>query len=69
MVEVWRDITERKSREARMAEFQRLVSLGMLASGFSHEVNTPLGTMLVHLDEVRSVAGAERAGDGLTAGP
>jgi PAS domain S-box-containing protein len=53
VVEVWRDITERKSREARMAEFQRLVSLGMLASGFSHEVNTPLGTMLVHLDEMR----------------
>ena len=55
VVEVWRDITERKSREARMAEFQRLVSLGMLASGFSHEVNTPLGTMLVHLDEARRV--------------
>lgn len=53
VVEVWRDITERKSREARMAEFQRLVSLGMLASGFSHEVNTPLGTMLVYLDEIR----------------
>lgn len=52
VVEVWRDITERKSREARMAEFQRLVSLGMLASGVSHEINTPLGTMLVHLDDV-----------------
>jgi PAS domain S-box-containing protein len=56
VVEVWRDITERKSREARMAEFQRLVSLGMLASGFSHEMNTPLGTMLVHLDDVRRSA-------------
>ncbi len=60
VVEVWRDITERKSREARMAEFQRLVSLGMLASGFSHEVNTPLGTMLVHLDEVRRQAAQDR---------
>jgi PAS domain S-box-containing protein len=57
VVEVWRDITERKSREAKMAEFQRLVSLGMLASGFSHEMNTPLGTMLVHLDDVRRCAG------------
>ena len=56
VVEVWRDITERQSREARMAEFQRLVSLGMLASGFSHEVNTPLGTMLVHVDDVRRCA-------------
>jgi PAS domain S-box-containing protein len=59
VVEVWRDITERKSREARMAEFQRLVSLGTLASGFSHEINTPLGTMLVYLDEVRKFAGAD----------
>ncbi|MDO8794146.1 MAG: ATP-binding protein [Vicinamibacterales bacterium] len=62
VVEVWRDITERKSREARMAEFQRMVSLGMLASGFSHEVNTPLGTMLVRLDEVRKMADADSTG-------
>ncbi len=61
VVEVWRDITERKSHEARMAEFQRLVSLGMLASGFSHEVNTPLATMLVHVDEVRRVADSNSA--------
>ncbi|MBI2216126.1 MAG: PAS domain-containing protein [Candidatus Rokubacteria bacterium] len=65
VVEVWRDVTERKSREARMAEFQRLVSLGMLASGFSHEVNTPLGTMLVHLDEVRRFADTHGATAGL----
>jgi PAS domain S-box-containing protein len=58
VVEVWRDITERQSREARMAEFQRLVSLGMLASGFSHEVNTPLGTMLLHVDDLRRCAAA-----------
>lgn len=62
VVEVWRDITERKSREARMAEFQRLVSLGILASGFSHEVNTPLATMLVHLDEVGRVSKKDGAG-------
>ncbi len=62
VVEVWRDITERKSREAQMAEFQRLVSLGMLASGFSHEVNTPLGTMLVYLDDLRHSAGPADAG-------
>jgi PAS domain S-box-containing protein len=68
VVEVWRDITERKSREAKMAEFQRLVSLGMLASGFSHEVNTPLATMLVHLDEVRRTAPAGDAGPPAVAG-
>jgi PAS domain S-box-containing protein len=67
VVEVWRDITQRKSREARMAEFQRLVSLGMLASGFSHEVNTPLGTMLIHVDEVKRLAGGDPALDAVRA--
>ena len=52
VVEVWRDITDRKSSEAKMAEFDRLASLGMLASGFSHEVNTPLGSMLVCIDSI-----------------
>jgi len=46
VVEVWRDITERVKEEERLAEIERLVSLGVLASGFSHEVNTPLASML-----------------------
>lgn len=53
VVEVWRDITDRRSAEARLAEFQRLASVGMLASGISHEVNTPLasiGTCLEAID-------------------
>ena len=49
-VEVWRDITDRRSAEARWAEAQRLASLGMLASGFSHEVNTPLASIRTCLD-------------------
>jgi PAS domain S-box-containing protein len=43
VVEVWRDISERREAEARLSESHRLASLGMLASGFSHELNTPLG--------------------------
>ncbi len=60
VVEVWRDITRRRQEEARLAESYRLASLGMLASGFSHEINTPLGTVLAcvegmigHLNETR----------------
>jgi PAS domain S-box-containing protein len=45
VVEVWRDITDRRSAEARLADYQRMASLGMLASGFSHEVNTPLASI------------------------
>lgn len=46
VVEVWRDITERVREEQRLAEIERLSSLGVLASGLSHEVNTPLATTL-----------------------
>lgn len=50
VVEVWRDITSRRLAEARMAEQHRMASLGLLASGFSHEMNTPLGTTLVAVE-------------------
>ena len=46
VVELWRDITERVREEERLAEIERLSSLGVLASGLSHEVNTPLATTL-----------------------
>lgn len=46
VVEVWRDITERVREEEHLAEIERLSSLGVLASGLSHEVNTPLATAL-----------------------
>jgi PAS domain S-box-containing protein len=46
VVEIWRDITERVREETRLAELERLESLGALAAGFSHEVSTPLATTL-----------------------
>jgi PAS domain S-box-containing protein len=47
VVEIWRDITERVHEETRLAELERLESMGTLASGFSHEMNTPLATTLM----------------------
>jgi signal transduction histidine kinase len=59
---VWRDITERVREEERLAEIERLSSLGVLASGLSHEVNTPLATTLTCsesiLDRLDEEAGA-----------
>ena len=52
VVEVWRDITERRQTEARIAESHRLASLGLLASGFSHELNTPLGSVLTCVEGI-----------------
>lgn len=52
VVEVWRDISERRAAEANLAESHRLASLGILASGFSHELNTPLATVLVCVEGI-----------------
>jgi PAS domain S-box-containing protein len=52
VVEVWRDISDRRAAEARLAESHRLASLGLLASGFSHELNTPLATILTCVEGI-----------------
>jgi PAS domain S-box-containing protein len=63
VVEVWRDISDRRAAEARLAESHRLASLGMLASGFSHELNTPLATVLMCVEGILRDARAGRDGD------
>jgi PAS domain S-box-containing protein len=52
VVEVWRDITERVREEERLAEIERLSSLGVLASGLSHEINTPLASTLTSAESI-----------------
>ena len=64
IVEVWRDISDRRAAEARLAESHRLASLGMLASGFSHELNTPLATVLTCVEGILRTAQASANGDG-----
>ncbi len=63
VVEVWRDITDRRAAEASMAESHKLASLGLLASGFSHELNTPLATVLTCVEGIlREVRASEDGG-------
>lgn len=63
VVEVWRDITERVREEERLAEIERLSSLGVLASGLSHEVNTPLATTLACSESILGRLDDHDAGD------
>ncbi|MBS1856728.1 MAG: PAS domain-containing protein [Acidobacteria bacterium] len=63
VVEVWRDISERRAAEAHLAEAHRLASVGTLASGFSHELNTPLATVLTCVEGILRES-ASAAADG-----
>jgi PAS domain S-box-containing protein len=71
VVEVWRDITERVREEQHLAEIERLSSLGVLASGLSHEVNTPLASTLTCseaiLDQLEAADAASLSPDTLEA--
>jgi PAS domain S-box-containing protein len=63
VVEVWRDISDRRAAEASMAESHKLASLGLLASGFSHELNTPLATVLTCVEGILRDLRAAEQGD------
>ncbi len=47
-----RDLTERRQLHARLARSDRMASLGTLAAGVAHEINNPLGFILMNLDGV-----------------
>ncbi len=48
------DVTERKNLEARLAQGDRLASMGMLAAGVAHEINNPLAYVLGNLEALAS---------------
>ena len=39
---IFRDITERKGLERRLAQSQKLEAIGQLAAGIAHDINTPI---------------------------
>ena len=47
-----RDVTEHRALQARMAQSDRLASMGMLAAGVAHEINNPLAYMLYNLESL-----------------
>jgi two-component system cell cycle sensor histidine kinase/response regulator CckA len=49
-IAVFRDITGRRQLEGRLAESERLASVGTLAAGVSHEINNPLSVVMTNID-------------------
>lgn len=47
-----RSVAEREALAARLAEEERIATLGTLAGSMAHEVNNPLGGMLTALDTI-----------------
>ncbi len=47
---VFRDTTETRRMEARLADAQRMISMGTLAAGVAHEINNPLAYVVTNLD-------------------
>jgi signal transduction histidine kinase len=46
-VVIARDITTEKQLENRMSETEKLAGIGQLAAGIAHQLNTPLGSILL----------------------
>ena len=71
------DITERKAAEERLASSDRLESIGRLAAGVAHEINTPIqylndsvafiregvGELLQHIDKLHAALPQKPEGD------
>ncbi|MDR1211009.1 MAG: PAS domain S-box protein [Spirochaetaceae bacterium] len=47
------EITERKTREARLRRAENLASLTTLAAGVAHEIKNPLGSISIHIQLIQ----------------
>jgi PAS domain S-box-containing protein len=53
------DITERRSREAKLRRMENLASLTTLAAGVAHEIKNPLGALSIHVQLMQKAMDAK----------
>jgi PAS domain S-box-containing protein len=54
VIEIWRDISDRRALEEGLEQSERLASLGVLASSVAHEVGNPLAAIITAVDGLLS---------------
>jgi signal transduction histidine kinase len=54
------DITEKRSKEARLRRMESLASLTTLAAGVAHEIKNPLGSLSIHIQLIQKAMTANR---------
>ena len=64
-LEVTEDIRERVRMRASMLEIEKLASMGKMAAGTAHHLNTPLAALLLRVQMMREAAGAGPQGTDL----
>ena len=57
------DITKERKTEAALVQAERLISIGTLAAGIAHEINNPLGAMMLSTELVITRIKAGNASD------
>ncbi len=62
---VLEDITQSARLWKKMAQAERLASLGLLSAGMAHEINNPISAILSHAQYLAAVEGDEKKRDSL----
>ena len=63
LISVGQDITEREQLRSKLAESERLASIGMMASVFAHEIGNPLNAMYLQAQLLRRRIDRPNPGD------
>jgi PAS domain S-box-containing protein len=63
VLELIQDVTNEKALQTQLAQSSRLAAIGELASGIAHEINNPLSSIAVCVDDLKEILGNGRTNE------